>query len=97
MTCRVGRHDAHRQQPYELSGAQQQRVGLTTALAVRPDTLLADEPTGQLDSRTAGAMMDLIESVVRDRGIPAVVSTHDPLIIARADTVLELHDGRVAA
>jgi putative ABC transport system ATP-binding protein len=93
----VGLADHAEQRPYELSGGQQQRVGLARALAARPDILLADEPTGQLDSRTAAAMMDLIESVVRSRGIAAVVSTHDPLLIDRADRVITLHDGAVTA
>jgi putative ABC transport system ATP-binding protein len=92
----VGLADHAEQRPYELSGGQQQRVGLARALAAAPDILLADEPTGQLDSRTAAAMMDLIESVVRSRGIAAVVSTHDPLLIDRADRVITLHDGAVA-
>jgi putative ABC transport system ATP-binding protein len=91
----VGLADHAEQRPYELSGGQQQRVGLARALAAAPDILLADEPTGQLDSRTAAAMMDLIESVVRSRGIAAVVSTHDPLLIDRADRVITLHDGAV--
>jgi putative ABC transport system ATP-binding protein len=93
----VGLADHAEQRPYELSGGQQQRVGLARALAAAPDILLADEPTGQLDSRTAAAMMDLIESVVRSRGIAAVVSTHDPLLIDRADRVITLHDGAVTA
>ena len=93
----VGLADHAEQRPYELSGGQQQRVGLARALAAEPDILLADEPTGQLDSRTAAAMMDLIESVVRSRGIAAVVSTHDPLLIDRADRVITLHDGAVTA
>lgn len=91
----VGLSEHSGQRPYELSGGQQQRVGLARALASRPSILLADEPTGQLDSATAGAMMDLITELVHSTGIAAVVSTHDPALISRADTVLELHDGRL--
>lgn len=81
------------QRPYELSGGQQQRVGIARALASSPRILLADEPTGQLDSRTASDMMDLIGDLVHSRGVAAVVTTHDPLLMERADRVLELHDG----
>jgi putative ABC transport system ATP-binding protein len=94
---RVGLSAHSEQRPYELSGGQQQRVGIARALANRPRLLLADEPTGQLDSRTGAAMMDLIVSVVRSDGVAALVSTHDPAVAARADRVLELHDGRLTA
>ncbi len=82
------------QRPYELSGGQQQRVGIARALVSEPEILLADEPTGQLDSATAATIMDLLQTLVHDRGLAAVVSTHDPLLMGRADRVLELHDGR---
>jgi putative ABC transport system ATP-binding protein len=83
------------QRPYELSGGQQQRVGIARALAARPQLLLADEPTGQLDSGTAATVMDLIGELVHARGVAAVVTTHDAALVRRADRVLELHDGRV--
>jgi putative ABC transport system ATP-binding protein len=83
------------QRPPELSGGQQQRVGIARALAVRPDVLFADEPTGQLDSTTGAAMMDLLVDLVHGEGVAAVVTTHDPMLMARADRVLELHDGRL--
>ncbi len=85
------------QRPGELSGGQQQRVGMARALVARPEVLIADEPTGQLDSETAERIMDLILEVTRIRGTATVVATHDPLLISRADEVLELRDGRVAA
>jgi putative ABC transport system ATP-binding protein len=88
----LGAHAAQR--PYELSGGQQQRVGIARALAARPALLLADEPTGQLDSGTAATVMDLIGELVHARGVAAVVTTHDPALVRRADRVLELHDGR---
>ena len=81
------------QRPYELSGGQQQRVGIARALAARPQLLLADEPTGQLDSGTASTVMDLIGDLVHAHGVAAVVTTHDPALIGRADRVVELHDG----
>ncbi|GAA1122913.1 ABC transporter ATP-binding protein [Arthrobacter flavus] len=89
----VGLADHHHQRPSELSGGQQQRVGLARALANRPRVLIADEPTGQLDSVTAGTMMDLISDLVHTQRVAAVVSTHDPLMIERADRLMELHDG----
>ena len=85
------------QRPGELSGGQQQRVGMARALVARPEVLIADEPTGQLDSETAERIMDLILEVTRIRGTATVVATHDPLLISRADEVLELRDGRVVA
>ena len=85
------------QRPGELSGGQQQRVGTARALVARPEVLIADEPTGQLDSETAERIMDLILEVTRIRGTATVVATHDPLLISRADEVLELRDGRVVA
>lgn len=91
----VGLANHHHQRPAELSGGQQQRVGLARALANRPKLLIADEPTGQLDSVTASAMMDLISDLVHSHQVAAIVSTHDPLLMQRADRVLELHDGRI--
>lgn len=85
------------QRPGELSGGQQQRVGIARALVARPEVLIADEPTGQLDSETAERIMDLILEATRIRGTATVVATHDPLLISRADEVLELRDGRVVA
>ena len=85
------------QRPGELSGGQQQRVGVARALVARPEVLIADEPTGQLDSETAERIMDLILEVTRIRGTATEVATPDPLRISRADEVLELRDGRVVA
>jgi putative ABC transport system ATP-binding protein len=88
---------AHRnQRPAELSGGQQQRVGLARALANRPSVLIADEPTGQLDSMTAASMVGLIAGLVRDYGVAAIMSTHDPKMAASADRVIELRDGVLA-
>ena len=93
----VGLADHAQQRPGELSGGQQQRVGIARAIVARPRALIADEPTGQLDSRTAGTVMDLIGDLVHSQGIAAIVSTHDPLLVQRADRVIELHDGRITA
>ena len=83
------------QRPGELSGGQQQRLGIARALANEPRLLIADEPTGQLDSVNAEAMMSLIASLVHQRGVAAVVSTHDPRMAPYADRVVHLHDGQI--
>ena len=90
--------DAHAdQRPYELSGGQQQRVALARALAPRPRILLADEPTGQLDSETALRMLDLIGELVEVNRIAAVVTTHYAPLMHMASRVVELRDGRLEA
>jgi putative ABC transport system ATP-binding protein len=83
------------QRPHELSGGQQQRVAIARALAAEPALLIADEPTGQLDSRTGAAVMTLLHGLVHDRGLTAVVATHDPALVELADEVLDLRDGRL--
>jgi putative ABC transport system ATP-binding protein len=89
----VGLADRARHRPHELSGGEQQRVAIARALANRPRLLLADEPTGQLDSHTGRSIMGLLESVVRHEGVTAIVATHDPLLIDVADRVVEIRDG----
>jgi putative ABC transport system ATP-binding protein len=91
----VGLEGHSEQRPAELSGGQQQRVGLARALVGDPGILLADEPTGQLDSETGATIMKLIAGFVHQRGMAAIVATHDPAMMAMADRVIELHDGRL--
>jgi len=91
----VGLGDRARHRPHELSGGEQQRVALARALANRPSLLLADEPTGQLDSDTGHVIMQLLRSIVRSEGITAVVATHDPAMLDVADRILELRDGAI--
>ena len=86
-----------RQRPGELSGGQQQRVAIARALASSPALLLADEPTGQLDTETSKQIMRLLRAVVRSEGVTALVATHDPTLIELADEVLLLEDGKVTA
>ncbi|HSK52295.1 MAG TPA: ABC transporter ATP-binding protein [Clostridia bacterium] len=83
--------------PHELSGGEQQRVAIARALANRPRLLLADEPTGQLDSHTGHDVMALIRAIVLREGTSAIVATHDPSLIDLADRVVELRDGRVVS
>jgi putative ABC transport system ATP-binding protein len=90
---RVGLGPHAAQRPFELSGGQQQRVGIARALAAEPGILLADEPTGQLDSGTGAVIMQLLAALANERGVAVVVSTHDPELMRRADRVLELHRG----
>lgn len=89
----LGGHAAQR--PYELSGGQQQRVAVARALANDPQLLIADEPTGQLDSETGRSIMDLLRALVRSRGVTALVATHDPALLDLADRVLTLRDGQL--
>jgi ABC-type lipoprotein export system ATPase subunit len=93
---RVGlgsRRDAH---PRELSGGEQQRVALCAALAGRPELLIADEPTGELDAATARGVLDLISELGRAEGGTALVVSHDPASAERADRVVHVRDGRVS-
>jgi putative ABC transport system ATP-binding protein len=83
------------QRPGELSGGQQQRVAIARALAASPRLLIADEPTGQLDAETGRSVMALIRGVVESEGVTALVSTHDPVMMALADRVIRISDGRV--
>jgi putative ABC transport system ATP-binding protein len=92
----VGLADRARHRPYELSGGEQQRVAIVRALANRPQLLIADEPTGQLDSENARSIMRLIRDLVTAEGVSAIVATHDPLLLDVADRLVELRDGRVA-
>ncbi len=89
----VGLRAHAEQRPGELSGGQQQRVALARALVHRPAVLIADEPTGQLDSETGRAVLELLRAVVRSEGTTAVVATHDPALVELADRVVELRDG----
>ena len=91
----VGLEKHAMQRPNELSGGQQQRVAIARALAASPQLLLADEPTGQLDSETAKQIMRLLHAVVESEGVTALVATHDPNLISIADSVLELEDGQI--
>ena len=89
----VGLEEHARQRPNELSGGQQQRVAIARALACKPELLIADEPTGQLDSDTGRQIMRLLRTVVQAEGITALVATHDSALLELADDVLHLEDG----
>ena len=91
----VGLGGRAKHRPHELSGGEQQRVAIARALANRPRILLADEPTGQLDSETGHVIMMLLRDVVRTEGVTAVVATHDPVMLDVADRIVELRDGEL--
>jgi len=91
----VGLRDHADQRPSELSGGQQQRVAIARALAGSPRLLVADEPTGQLDAETGLAVMALLRGLVESEGVTVIVSTHDPVLMALADRVLTISDGRL--
>ncbi|MFJ9950195.1 ABC transporter ATP-binding protein [Kitasatospora sp. NPDC091207] len=91
----VGLTEHAHQRPAELSGGQQQRVAIARALANEPDLIIADEPTGQLDSETGRSIMELLRAVVRSQGVTALVATHDPTLMELADRVIELRDGHI--
>ena len=93
----VGLGDRANHRPTELSGGQQQRVGIARALVKHPRILFADEPTGNLDSKSSAEIIGLLRSLNRDEGITVVVVTHDAEIAARTDRVVALHDGRVVS
>ena len=93
----VGLDDKLDRKPGELSGGQQQRVAVARALASKPKIILADEPTANLDSKSAEKLMDIMASLNREELITFLFSTHDPRVIRKARRVITLVDGRVAS
>ncbi len=91
----VGLRDRLRHRPSELSGGQQQRVAVARALASKPTIIFADEPTGNLDSRTGAEILDFMRRAVNELGQTIVMVTHDPVAASYADRVIFLADGRV--
>ncbi|MET0323621.1 MAG: ABC transporter ATP-binding protein [Ilumatobacteraceae bacterium] len=91
----VGLKDRLKHRPSELSGGQQQRVAVARAMASRPDIIFADEPTGNLDSKTGAEILDFMRRAVREYGQTIVMVTHDPSAASYADRVLFLGDGRI--
>lgn len=91
----VGLGDRSDSLPSRLSGGQQQRVAIARALVNDPQVLLADEPTGNLDSRTGAEILDLILRLRSQHGMTVLIATHDPLIASRCDRVIRIRDGRI--
>ncbi|MGZ8311906.1 MAG: ABC transporter ATP-binding protein, partial [Allosphingosinicella sp.] len=93
--AKVGLADWWDHSPAELSGGQQQRVAIARAIVTRPDVLLADEPTGNLDSVTSIEIMDLLAELNRDGGITVLMVTHEPDMAAYARNIVHFRDGIV--
>jgi putative ABC transport system ATP-binding protein len=91
----VGLRDRLRHRPTQLSGGQQQRVACARALVARPEVIFADEPTGNLDSRSGAEVLGFLRNSVRDHGQTVVMVTHDPNAASYADRVIFLADGQV--
>ncbi len=92
---RVGLGHRLNHKPFELSGGQQQRVAVARALANTPSLILADEPTGNLDTKTGSEIVDLLKSLNTKEGVTIVCSTHDPKMIASSDRICWILDGRL--
>jgi len=92
----VGLEGMEHRRPAELSGGQQQRVAIARAIASNPSVVLADEPTANLDSETASGLLDIMESLNRERDVTFLFSTHDPKVMERARRLVRLVDGQVA-
>ncbi len=95
LLARVGLEGLEDRRPSELSGGQQQRVAIARAIAAGPAVVLADEPTANVDSTTADALLEMMESLNREQRVTFVFSTHDPRVMARARRLIRLVDGRI--
>jgi putative ABC transport system ATP-binding protein len=95
LLAMLGLEDRLRHRPAELSGGQQQRVAIARALANNPPLLLADEPTGNLDTESGATVLDTLEQIRQEAGTTVVIVTHDPDLAERTDRVMTLVDGRI--
>ena len=95
MLARVGLKDRMEHKPYELSGGEQQRVAIARALINEPDLILADEPTGNLDSHTGEEIIELLGSLHTEKHTTLIIATHDSKVATRAPKVIQLVDGQL--
>jgi len=93
----VGLAGLEHRRPDEMSGGQQQRVAIARAIVTRPAIVLADEPTANVDSHTAEALLDLMQDLNQQQGITFLFSTHDQHVIERAKRIIQVHDGKISA
>ena len=96
LLAELGLANLRHRRPHELSGGQQQRVAIARALAMKPTLIFADEPTGNLDSRSGREVLELLSQATRNHGQSVVLVTHDPVAAAHADRVVFIADGRIA-
>jgi len=97
LLARVGLEDRTDHKPSELSGGEQQRVAIARALINEPELLLADEPTGNLDSKTGGEIIELLKTICAEKQMTLVIATHDEKVAARAERIVQLVDGLIQA
>ena len=95
MLTLVGLKNRAKHKPGELSGGEQQRVAIARALINNPAILIADEPTGNLDSKTGAKIMDLIEDINQKMKLTIIIATHDKKIASRADRIINISDGAI--
>ncbi len=95
LLAEVGLADLGDRRPDQLSGGQQQRVAVARALASKPDIVLADEPTANLDTQTGGELIDLMQGLNREHGATFLIASHDPMVIETAGQVVQMQDGRI--
>ncbi|KUO71818.1 MAG: peptide ABC transporter ATP-binding protein [Desulfosporosinus sp. BRH_c37] len=92
---RVGLESRHKHYPAELSGGQMQRIAIVRALIHHPSLVLADEPTGNLDSKTGDQMLFILKEITEDLGVTVIMVTHDPMVAAYGHALITLKDGRI--
>ena len=97
MLIKVGLQTRMKHKPTEMSGGQQQRVGIARAFVALPEVVFADEPTGNLDSKTSDEIMDIITKIAKENNQTIVMVTHDPRMTRYASRVIEIHDGKLVS